>query len=158
VPTLTDLVTVDPAPGFGSLEGRSLLPLLRGEEWASERMLFAESEVPFFSYGWARLKTVRQGALKYIDAPLEELYDLEHDPGENHNLATERRREAGRLAAEIELWAAGDGDAGSTVPVDAEAVEMLRALGYLAGDPGPWDTSPAIPAAPRERVRGTRWS
>jgi arylsulfatase A-like enzyme/Flp pilus assembly protein TadD len=136
VPTLMDLVTVDPAPGFGTLEGRSLLPLLRGEEWASERMLFAEAEVPFFSYGWARLKTVRQGALKYIDAPLEELYDLEHDPGENHNLAADRINDAQRLAAEIELWAAGDGDAGSTVPVDAEAAEMLRALGYLAGDPG----------------------
>jgi len=136
VPTLTDLVTVDPTPGFGLLDGRSLLPLLRGENWASERMLFTESEVPFFSYGWARLKTVRQGALKYIDAPLEELYDLERDPGENHNLATERGHEAQRLAAEIELWAARDDDVISAVPVDAEMEEQLRALGYLAGDPG----------------------
>jgi choline-sulfatase len=137
VPTIAEMVTVNSkTTDFEALEGRSLLPLLRGEEWASERMLFAESEVPFFSYGWARLKTVRQGALKYIDAPHEELYDLEHDPGENHNLATERGSEARRLAAEIELWAADDGDVGTTVPVDAEAVEMLRALGYLAGDPG----------------------
>ncbi len=137
VPTIADMMNLNSeTTGFEALDGRSLLPLLQAKEWAPERMLFAESEVPFFSYGWARLKTVREGALKYIDAPLEELYDLEHDPGENHNLATERESEARRLAAEIELWAAGNGDAGSTVPVDAEAVEMLRALGYLAGDPG----------------------
>jgi len=137
VPTIAEMVTVNSeTTGFEALEGRSVLPLLRDEEWASERLLFAESEVPFFSYGWARLKTVRHGALKYINAPLEELYDLEHDPGENHNLATERNSDARRMAAEIELWAANDGDAGSTVPVDSETAEMLRALGYLAGDPG----------------------
>jgi choline-sulfatase len=136
VPTIADMVSLDPGPGTEALEGRSLLPLLRGEDWTPERLLFAESEVPFLTYGWARLRTVRQGAMKYINAPVEELYNLQQDPAESQNLAADRETDARRLAAEIEVWAAHDDGPGSTVPVDAKTAEQLRALGYLAGDPG----------------------
>jgi len=136
VPTIAEMVKLEPGTGFEALEGRSLLPLLRGDDWAAERLLFAESEVPFFTYGWSRLRTVRRGTLKYIDAPVEEVYDLHTDPGETTNLADDRRTDAQRFAMEIETWTARGEDAGSTLPVDADTAEMLRALGYLAGDPG----------------------
>jgi arylsulfatase A-like enzyme len=80
VPTIAEMVNFEPGAGSEALEGRSLLPLLRGDEWTAERLLFAESEVPFFTYGWSRLRTVRRGTLKYIDAPVEEVYDLQTDP------------------------------------------------------------------------------
>jgi arylsulfatase A-like enzyme/Tfp pilus assembly protein PilF len=136
VPTIAELVNLDPDNDVDALDGRSVLPLLRGHDWTPERLLFAESEVPFFAYGWSRLRTVREGATKFIDAPVEELYDLQHDPDEIFNLAAERRADVRRLAAEIETWAARDGGADSTVSVDSETAIMLHALGYIAGDPG----------------------
>jgi choline-sulfatase len=136
VPTIAEMVTAYPETGLGELEGRSLLPLLRGDDWTTERLLFAETELPFFSYGWARLRSVRQGSLKYIDAPVVELYELDHDPGENTNLAEDRGADVRRLALETEAWSATDDDSGSTAPVDAKTAEMLRALGYSAGDAG----------------------
>ena len=136
VPTIVEMVANDSGTEFGSMEGRSLLPLLRGDDWDAERSLFAEAESPFFTYGWSRLQSVRQGSLKFIDAPVAELYDLEHDPGENSNLAEDRDSDVRRLAVEAETWSASGGDPGSTAPVDAKTAEMLLALGYSAGDPG----------------------
>lgn len=136
VPTIAEMVTVVSDTDFEELEGRSLLPLLDGDDWTSERLLFAESEVPFLTYGWARLRAARQGETKYIDAPEEELYDLAADPHETSNLAADRQAAARRLAAEIDAWAGRPDNFGSTVPVDAGREEMLRAIGYVTGDPG----------------------
>ncbi|MBD3857261.1 MAG: sulfatase [Acidobacteria bacterium] len=136
VPTVMDLLALDPKPDCEGLEGRSLVPILRGEDWTPERLLFAETEAPFFSYGWSRLRTVRQGAMKFIDAPVVELYDLGRDPDELQNLAADRTTDVRRLALEIEKWAAQADDVDSTVTVDSETAEQLRALGYIAGDPG----------------------
>jgi arylsulfatase A-like enzyme/tetratricopeptide (TPR) repeat protein len=136
VPTIAEMVTPSPTVDFEGLEGRSLLPLLRGDDWTAERMLFAEAELPFFTYGWSRLRSVRQGSLKYIDAPVAELYDLDHDPDESTNLAEAHGSDVQRLAMEVETWSAIDDDPGGLSPVDAKTAEMLRALGYSAGDPG----------------------
>jgi len=136
VPTVMDLLALDPKPESEELEGRSLVPILRGEEWTPERLLFAETEAPFFSYGWSRLRTVRQGAMKFIDAPVVELYDLGRDPDELQNLAADRTTDVHRLALEIGKWAENADDVDSTLTVDSETAQQLRALGYVAGDPG----------------------
>jgi choline-sulfatase len=136
VPTLADLLALEPEDGPGAFDGRSLLPLLGGDSESPDRPLFAESEVPFFTYGWARLRAVRQGAIKLIDAPVQELYNLDHDPGENRNLARDHAADVRRMEAEVERWTAGDRDADTTLAVDSQTAEELRALGYLAGDPG----------------------
>jgi arylsulfatase A-like enzyme/Tfp pilus assembly protein PilF len=135
VPTVVDIMSLEPESGVAALEGQSLLPLLRGEDPKPERLLFTESEVPFLYYGWSRLRSVRRGAMKIIDAPVLELYDLQHDPDETSNLAVRQRTEVQRLAMEIETWAARGEHAGSTVAIDRETAEQLRALGYVAGDP-----------------------
>ncbi len=136
VPTIAEMVISYPESGLEAIEGRSLLPLLRGEDWNAGRSLFAEAESSFFTYGWSRLRSVRQGSLKYIDAPVAELYELDRDPGENTNLAEDRGAEVRRLELETEAWSTTDDNFGSAAPVDAETAEMLRALGYSAGDPG----------------------
>jgi arylsulfatase A-like enzyme/Flp pilus assembly protein TadD len=136
VPTIAEMVTAYPEAGLGALEGRSLLSLLQGDDWTAERLLFAEAESPFFTYGWARLRAVRQGSLKYIDAPVAELYELDSDAGENTNLAEDRGADVRRLALETTAWSVTESDSGSAAPVDAKTAEMLRALGYSAGDAG----------------------
>ena len=135
-PTIAELVDLGPNNDVDALDGRSLVPLLRGEDGTPDLLIFAESEVPFFAYGWSRLRTVRKGATKLIDAPVKELYDLSRDPGELSNLAAERGAEVQRLAAEIESWSVQNDTADSTVAVDFETAAMLHALGYSAGDPG----------------------
>jgi len=136
VPTIAEMVPLGPAGDLEGLEGRSLIPLLRGDDWTTERLLFAEAELPFFSYGWVRLRSVRQGTMKYIHAPVAELYDLDHDPAESTNLADGRGSEVQRLAMEIETWSGIEDDSGSSGPVDAKTAEMLLALGYGAADAG----------------------
>lgn len=133
VPTIAELTSLEIRPGFEALEGRSILPLLESGEKLPERPLFAETEVPFFSYGWSRLRTVRHGSLKFIDAPVAELYDLEQDRGEHRNLALERGNMQ-RFRQEIHAWAGDSPDPGSTLTVDSDTAEQLRAIGYLAGD------------------------
>ena len=136
VPTIAELVNLDPDNDADALDGRSLIPLLRGENGTDVRLLFSESEVPFFAYGWSPLRTVRQGTTKFIDAPVKELYDLSRDPGETRNLATEHTADVRRLAAEIESWAVRHDTADSAVTVDSETAAMLHVLGYSAVDPG----------------------
>jgi arylsulfatase A-like enzyme/Tfp pilus assembly protein PilF len=133
-PTFAELAGLPPSPGPS--DGRSLLPLLDAGKAAGtdERMVFAESQVPFLAYGWSALRSVRAGWLKLIDAPVVELYDLAEDPDELDNLARQRPAEVARLAAELEAWEAA-GSAVSTLEVDPETARELRALGYVAGDP-----------------------
>lgn len=147
VPTLVDLLEQpdltatshgsgpDPAedgPGEGSAgsPGRSLLPLLEGEDWGP-RTLYGESHVGFHAYGWARLHTVWREGWKYIQAPTEELYELTRDSEEAQNLAREQPRRAADLATELGRRS-GDTQPGRAVlERDREAEERLRSLGYL---------------------------
>ena len=58
--------------------------------------------MPYYTYGWAKLRTLRAGGLKYIEAPTPELYDLADDPGETTNLAAERPQVARRMQGELD--------------------------------------------------------
>ena len=97
------------------------------------RPLYAETYVPYYTYGWAKLRTLRAGGLKYIEAPTPELYDLADDPGETTNLAAERPQVARRMQHELERLFPPDaaGGAASSVEPDRQAHARLRALGYL---------------------------
>ena len=90
----------------GSVQGRSLVPLLRGRrvEWRSEFFYehpFAHPRIPM-SEGvrGPRWKYVRYTSL---DPVVEELYDLENDSREEKNLAGDPRW-AGRLSEQRAKW------------------------------------------------------
>jgi tetratricopeptide (TPR) repeat protein len=74
------------------------------------------------------------GSEKFIDLPVPELYDLEKDPAEEHNLATPPGGglpdAVRRLRKRLLEIPAGSLDRGT---VDAEEAAKLRSLGYLSG-------------------------
>jgi arylsulfatase A-like enzyme/predicted Zn-dependent protease len=145
VPTLLEALAVPLEVGRDeAIEGRSLLPLLSGARDVPARTLFAESEAPFLSYGWSPLRAARRGAIKLVDAPTVELYDLDRDPGELEDLAAARPGDVDRLAGELEAWSAAGAVSASRAPVDGRTADQLRALGYTAGED----------ARPRDQARG----
>src|SRR5207248_11311196 len=79
LPTVLDMVGAPPE----QLDGESLKPLWTGTTTA-DRTAIGETDYPL-RFGWAPLKSVREGGLKFIAAPRPELYNLQTDPGELHN-------------------------------------------------------------------------
>ena len=67
----------------------------------AERPIYAESLHAHDSFGWAPLRSVREGDFKYIEAPKPELYNLREDPGENINIVEKNPAEARRLRGEL---------------------------------------------------------
>ena len=117
--------------------GLSLVPLLEGEAGAAfaARTAFVHQNAHNYSVA------VREGPWKLIwpvareHALLSsrpELYHLEDDPGERVDLAA---KEPGRVAAlrrHLEPWIElGEVEPGTGLHLDDEALEQLRALGYL---------------------------
>jgi tetratricopeptide (TPR) repeat protein len=85
------------------MDGRSLARALTGNaapDVDAERPLLAETMQPRALFGWAPLAAVRSGKWSYIASPAPRLYDLQSDPGEEHNVAAQHADVAGRLAAE----------------------------------------------------------
>ncbi|MGH9390120.1 MAG: sulfatase/phosphatase domain-containing protein, partial [Vicinamibacteria bacterium] len=114
------------------LDGKSLLPYVRGEEKAS-RSAYGESFNSFFNFHWAKLRSVRDGGYKLVDAPRRELYDLETDPREEKNLWTEEPPPVARnLLRELERIEASDRGVAGSVEVDPETARRLESLGYVA--------------------------
>src|SRR5439155_1405143 len=87
VPTILELVK---APWSASFRGRSLKPLLDGTGTLPERSVYSEALYARYHFGWSELTALTDGRYRYIKAPREELYDLEHDGREQTNIADER--------------------------------------------------------------------
>ena len=135
MPTLLELL--GPDQGAPPLQGRSLVPLLRG------RSLRAE---PAFSHALAqrgnedRLWSVRDGSWRLVwDAQTQSarLYDLASDPGETRNVANEHAAVCERLLALLNAQREQDAVFEQRVsgPVQTGAApdaRALEALGYTS--------------------------
>jgi arylsulfatase A-like enzyme/Flp pilus assembly protein TadD len=130
-PTACDLLGLD-RPAY--LQGRSLLPAMRGEDLASldSRSIYFESLYAFDRRGWAPLRGFIRGSQKFIDSPIPELYDLKADFGETKNVAgADVALEKAELGALIKAES-GPGEA-PLANLDAAAREKLQSLGYVGG-------------------------
>lgn len=131
VPTVLDVIGV---PSGGSdratLQGRSLLPVLRGTGTLLTASIYAETLSPRLHFGWSELYALTDDRYRYIRAPRDELYDLSQDPGERTSIAQSRGpvRAAMRQALETLM-------AGATVSAPSAVSESdrqrLAALGYV---------------------------
>jgi arylsulfatase A-like enzyme/Flp pilus assembly protein TadD len=131
VPTILDALGIEIPAG---LPGRSLLALLAERDADLAPPGYFEAISTSINRRWAPLYGLRDGALKYVELPLPELYDLDADPGELRNLAASRPQELERLRGRLGLLRARDRGVKPVVE-DAETLERLRALGYVAQVP-----------------------
>ena len=139
VPTVLELAGLAPPDG---LDGRSLVPLLDGGGATAVPASYADSvnTLTYVYQGMTEHKdeplyAVTTAGWKYVhhpDSGAGELYDLEADPAERHNLFLDRPDKVAELRAELEARpflppAADDADAA----MSPEDEERLRALGYV---------------------------
>jgi choline-sulfatase len=138
-------------PEPSSFAGRSLMPLLLGEV-AAERDVYSESTYAHDKFGWAALRGMRVGNYHYIQAPKPELYNIDEDRGETHNLYSTHESlthsYGGRLDALRARYRVQTDAAASRV--SPEVLERLRSLGYLAVASPKSDSSSG--ADPKEHV------
>jgi len=138
VPTVCDLVAIDPPAG---IQGKNLAPCFSHTPPQSEdRELYCESLYPtkyeansllgLISKRWKYIQTT------YIQTTRPELYDLQKDPGEQTNLVEAQPHRArilkDRLAQVLEQTVR-QGEGQEDTPLDAESLNHLRSLGYVAG-------------------------
>ena len=109
MPTLLELADVDPgAEVRGQFDGRSLLPMVRGEVASHEGSFYITECTWMRKHGWRtpEWKMIRALEPDFHGKPSVELYNLVVDPDENHNLAEERPEVVAFLTAEMEAYIA----------------------------------------------------
>ena len=140
MPTLLELAGVG-AEGL-ALQGRSLVPLMRGEK-EPPRVAFSharrvdEQQAPQFS--------VREGDWRLIAEPKSGkswLFDLARDPGELEDVAAAHADVVARLARLLKQQSQQDaflreklGSAPGELVLDEKTLRELRALGYTGKEP-----------------------
>jgi arylsulfatase A-like enzyme/Flp pilus assembly protein TadD len=125
LPTVLDALAL-PLPA--GLPGRSLL----GRLPANAPPTYFEALSASFDRGWAPLRGIVRGRMKYVDLPVPELYDLAADPRERHNLAQARPGDIEESRAALASFTAAD-RGGQRLEETSETRERLRSLGYTAG-------------------------
>lgn len=132
LPTALDLLGMPLPPTHGT----SLTALMNGKPQDALEA-YAESLYPR-RFGWSPVRSLRENRFKLIAAPRPELYDLDNDPMELHNLHDERPALAAALARRLAAYADVDASSPrSANTVQPEVRERLAALGYVSV--GSWD-------------------
>lgn len=125
VPTVAALLGLQmPA----DLPGRSLLTADADSE---PRATYFEAMTGMLKRGWAPLRGVIVGREKYIDLPINELYDLDEDPHETRNRVALSPQQVRALTARLNAFGGGMPD--EQKGENAEVRARLQSLGYLSG-------------------------
>lgn len=131
MPTILELVNL-PIPS--SVQGRSLLPLIAGKKGKTVPA-YSETFYPRYHFGWSELRSLRQGNLKFIEAPKPELYDLSLDPKEINNIYVEKKAKAEQMKRELQKivkkYSNPEAEAAEIANIDHESLIKLQTLGYI---------------------------
>ena len=161
MPTVLSLVglTDDGSENAGSENagsanaGRDLTPLIEGRARAVEHPYYSETYLPFYTYGWSKLRVLHRGRWKMIDAPQPELYDRTRDPRELTDVHHLETGVAHDMKRDLDEWLAGvDADREASLALDSEAAAQLRSLGYLSVGSGRQEASDDERPNPMEMI------
>jgi choline-sulfatase len=133
-PTLLELLG---APRLDAPHARSLVPSIEGRAAGRPPAAYAETYLPKFYMNWAPLRAIVDDRFKLIAAPKPELYDLERDPGEAHDVYAQNPAAVTALRAQLDRLAGGSDGSMTVGALDREAMEKLAALGYLGAGAAP---------------------
>jgi choline-sulfatase len=154
LPTALELLGVSTSE---QLDGTSVVPLMTGAKKELGLAAYSEAIYPRFHFGWSDLRALTAGRYKFVAAPRPELYDLQQDPGESHNLYAERQALGDRMNQELialeRRMSATAAAPKAAVEVDPEARARLAALGYV----GTFVTAPSPERAgladPKDKIQ-----
>jgi len=170
-PTLLRLAGMDVPAGMQGADFSA--SVLSGEE-PRPHPVYAETMYPLLHLGWNPLRALitqggtavsavhtggtpvppAGGAVKYIQAPHPELYDLHSDPGEVHNQYASHQAEAAAELEQLEAFVRTRAPAkpsSARAPVSGETAELFASLGYV-GEAGA--AAPAFTTARRDPKEG----
>ncbi len=148
-PTILQFLRIVPPSGF---QGRSLLAQA-GREGLGDAEIYSESLFARSHFGCSAISSVRQGQLKYIEAPKPELYDLARDPKEEHNIYTRERSLALALRERLYMIRSRFREHVSmSGKLNGESEAALRSLGYLSISSAASNTSESA-ADPKDRIK-----
>ncbi len=129
LPTLADYAGLERRH---DVDGRSVRAAAEGQAMP-DAPSYAESLYAEMELGWAPLYAWRTAEFKFIKAPQSELYDLAHDASETTNRLNDQTVVASDLGRRLEEVLRRAPPPAAAPPVDTDAAERLRALGYLSG-------------------------
>lgn len=115
----------------------------------AQGMYYAESFAPELDFGWSRLRSVRAGQWKYIEAPRPELYEIERDRAERQNRLASQPREARHYAEQLKLISGAEG---GTITDAPDADGRLAALGYIGASPSSRARTAAQRPDPKDKI------
>jgi arylsulfatase A-like enzyme/Tfp pilus assembly protein PilF len=140
-----------------SLEGTSVAPLMTGAKQELGLAAYSEAVYPRYHFGWSDLRALTSGRYKYVAAPRPELYDLQQDPEEAHNIYPERQALGDRMQQELVAMEKGMTAAAAAptkaVEVDPDARARLAALGYVGTFVATASSDRADLADPKDKIQ-----
>ena len=131
MPTLCDLYAIEIPE---SVQGRSLVRSLKGDEEKTGRTFYVESLYGKEEMNWSPLTGVVAGPYKYLSLPQPELYDLDRDRGEKRNLFLDKNDVARELDGVLKKFIADHAGSGAAAgrELTQEDREHLQSLGYIS--------------------------
>lgn len=142
LPTILDLLEIQ-SPEGPELPGKSLVPLLRGEESELRSVVFAQARSDSERHAdrgyrlrpGTNISTVRGSRWKLIfypgvDRDYVELYDLERDPGERENQAASEPETRAHYERILREWLREGAAPSAETPLPPELRRQLEELGY----------------------------
>ncbi len=108
---------------------------LLGQKTNGDHPAYSETFYPFNSFGWSPLHSLETSRYHYVDAPQPELYDTSADPDEKKNLAPQQPATVAVLKEQLQSLLRRNPfkpSAGGNSNLSPDALEKLRALGYVA--------------------------
>jgi choline-sulfatase len=102
-----------------------------------DRPAYAETDYPHRAFSWSSLRALRSGKYLFIRAPEPELYNQAADPDAAHNLAVGAKAVADTLASQLDEFRSRTSQTLiELAKPDAEQMQKLQALGYVASNAG----------------------